>query len=196
MNSLSFDQVLFLYFNGNHSPVLDQVMALVSNAASWIPVYLICVIILLRLIKGMNPSNFIVNITLVLFSLLCIYWICFDVLPQVFQHVVNRLKPCYDNDISSFVHTVGDVCADKYGFFAPRACTVFALSTFLCISFHGTFKWAKLFLIAWALVVSYSRIYVGAHYPMNVVVSASAGILIGYLSFRFYFYIKDSLLVI
>jgi undecaprenyl-diphosphatase len=66
----------------------------------------------------------------------------------------------------------------------------------MCLAFNETFKWVKVLLILWAIFVSYSRIYLGAHYPVNVMVSACSGVLIGYLGFRIYYYIKDSILVI
>jgi undecaprenyl-diphosphatase len=196
MKGLSLDQLLFLFFNEKHSPFFDWLMSLASNALTWIPVYLFGLFILLRILKFMNPSSFISNSSLVLFSLLVIVLICYQWLPLVFPYFVNRIKPCYDVDLSSVIHTVGDVCGDKYGFYAFRPCTVFALSTFLCFAFHETVKWMKLLLILWAIFVSYSRIYLGAHYPVNVVVSALSGIFIGYMAYRAYNYIKDSVLVI
>jgi len=196
MKELSLDQLLFLFFNGSHSPFFDWLMSLASNAFTWVPVYLAGIFILLRILKFMNPSSFVSNSSLVLISVLIIVLICYQWLPPVFQYFVNRQRPCYDADLSSAIHTVGDVCTDRYGFFAFRACTVFALSTFLCFAFHETFKWMKLLLILWAIFVSYSRIYLGAHYPVNVMVSAFAGILTGYLAYRMYSYIKESVLVI
>jgi undecaprenyl-diphosphatase len=196
MKSLSIDQFLFLYFNGNHSPFFDRIMSLASNGVTWIPFYLLGIFILLRILKFVNPSYFISNFLLIVISLGAIVLICYQWLPLVFPHFVSRLTPCYDNDISSAIHTVGNVCVNKYGFYAFRACTVFALSTFMCLAFNETFKWVKVLLILWAIVVSYSRIYLGAHYPVNVVVSACSGVLIGYLGFRIYYYIKDSILVI
>lgn len=196
MKSLSADQVLFLYFNKNHSPFFDWIMSMASNAVVWIPVYLIGILILLRVLKFVNPVSFISNFSLVLISILTIVLVCYEWLPPVFAHFISRLKPCYDSDLSAVIHTVGDVCEDKYGFYAFRACTVFALSTFLCFAFNETFKWLKVVLIFWALFVSYSRIYLGAHYPVNVVVSALSGVFIGYVAYRIYYYIKDSILVI
>jgi undecaprenyl-diphosphatase len=196
MKALSLDQLLFLFFNGKHSPFFDWIMVMASNALTWIPVYFVGIFILLRVLKFVSPAYFISNASLVIVSLLAIILICYQWLPLVFPHFVNRLRPYYDADISSAVHIVGNVCEKKYGFYTFRACTVFALSTFLCFAFHETFRWMKLLLILWALFVSYSRIYLGAHYPVNVVVSALSGVLIGYLAYRAYNYIKDSVLVI
>jgi undecaprenyl-diphosphatase len=196
MEALSKDQILFLFFNKHHSPLLDWLMNLASNSIVWLPLYLVGIIILLRLMKSMNPGYFISNFSLVIFSIAAIVLICQQWMPMIFPHFINRIKPCYDDDLSPLIHTVGDVCGDKYGFYAFRAGTVVALSTFLCFSFHESFRWLKGLFIMWAIIVSYSRIYVGAHYPVNVLISALIGFTIGYLAYKTYFYIKESLLVI
>jgi undecaprenyl-diphosphatase len=196
MKSLSTDKVLFLFFNGNHNPFFDVLMSLASNALTWIPFYLLVFFLLVKFLKFLNPSYIITNIFLVVSFLLIDILICYFALPEVFPYLISRIKPCFDTDISSMIHLVGDECNDKYGFYALRACTVFALSTFLAFSLDSTYKWMKIILICWALFVSYSRIYVGAQFPMNVFVSSLLGVTIGYLSYKTYLYIKNSVLVI
>jgi undecaprenyl-diphosphatase len=197
MNSLSIDQVLFLYFNGNHSPFFDQVMALVSNMLSFIPVYLLVFVAFLRILKYVNYSHItIVAVLIVSFAGFEIL-VCHEWLPTVFSHAINRVKPCYDSQICNSVRMIGDDCSEKYGFFAYRAAIATALSTFLSLLFNeGKTKWFRLVLILWALLVCYSRVYLGAHYPFNVLISAICGVLVGYLSYRFYDYVKNSVLVI
>jgi undecaprenyl-diphosphatase len=196
MESLTFDQQLFLSFNKNHSPVLDWLMSLASNALTWIPVYILGFFVLVRVLRFLNPSHYLSNLILVILFLGIDVFICYRALPELFPHFITRVKPCFDVTISSMIHTVGDQCGDKFGFYAFRACTVFALSTFLAFALDSTHKWIKISLILWAIFVSYSRIYLGAHFPVNVFVSALCGILIGYLSYKAYLYIKNSLLVI
>jgi undecaprenyl-diphosphatase len=196
MESLSLDQKLFLSFNKNHSPLLDFLMSLASNALTWIPLYLLVIFIVVRILRFLNPSYYISNTFLILLFLFIDVLICYEALPEIFPHFISRVKPCYDTSIASMVHVVGDECHDKFGFYAFRACTVFTLSTFLAFALDSTFKWLKFALFGWALIVSYSRIYLGAHFPVNVLVSVIAGIAIGYISYRIYFYIKDSVLVI
>lgn len=197
MNSLSIDQILFLYFNGNHNPFFDQLMPLASNMLSFIPVYLLVFLVFLRFLRYLNYSHISIVAILILsfvgFELL----VCMEWLPSVFLHTVKRVKPCYDSEICSSVRILGKTCDAKYGFFAHRAAIAVALSTFLSLLFNeGRAKWIRLPLILWALLVCYSRVYIGAHYPFNVLVSALCGILVGYLSYRFYDYVKNSVLVI
>lgn len=196
MKGLSLDQLLFLFFNQRHSPFFDSVMVYASNAVTWIPVYLIGFFLILRWLKQGSPSYFVINTFLLALSLSGIIFICYECLPVLFPHFISRIKPCYDEDISAAIHIVGDACSDKYGFYAFRACTVCALSTFLCLALKDPFKWIKFLLISWAVVVSYSRIYLGAHYPANVFISGIAGIVIGYTTYKLYHYIKDSVFVV
>ena len=193
---IKLDKSLFLYLNGIHSAFFDLIMYWASNMLLWIPVYLFFLLIFQRtLISKSYPYITSKNILIIGFILVDIL-ICVELLPPIFSAFASRIKPCYDPEISSVIHTVGDQCVEKFGFFTYRSCTIFAISTFLFFAFGNSFKWMKFCLIFLAILVSYSRIYLGAHYPLNVLASALLGITIGYLSYRLYFYIKNSVLII
>ncbi len=196
MKELSFEKSLFLYFNGKHSPFFDWLMSMVSNQLISIPVYLIFIFILIRTLKYLNTSYIITNAILVISCISLMVVVSRLVLPTIFEHMVSRLKPCYDSEVSSLMHLVGDKSEHHYGFYAFRACTAFAISTFLIFIFDESFKWVKFLLLVWAFFVAYSRIYLGAHYPADILVSVLSGTLLGYLIYRIYFYIKESVLVI
>ena len=171
-------------------------MSVASNTYTWIPIYLIVVFMLVRVLKFLNPSYIITNTSLLVISMGLLILVCVKALPPFFELFISRLKPCYDTGLSGSIHTVGDVCGHKYGFYTFKTGTVFAISTFLWMAFEDRPKWLRFVLIFWALLVSYSRVYMGAHYPVNVLVSALAGIFMGYLAYRIYYYIKDSVFVV
>lgn len=196
MKPLSFEKNLFLYFNGKHSPFFDMLMTVISNPWFFILFYIIFIYLLVRTLKFLNTSYIITNTIWVCTCIAMLVLISTMVLPAVFGHLVSRIKPYYDSEIASLTHFVGVKSDDHYGFFAYRACSAFAISTFLVMIFDETHRWVKILLVSWALFVAYSRIYLGAHYPADVIVSMLSGILLGYLVYRLYFYIKDSVLVI
>ncbi|MCW3083117.1 MAG: putative rane-associated phospholipid phosphatase [Bacteroidetes bacterium] len=196
MKELSFEKSLFLYFNGKHSPFFDWLMSMASNQFISIPFYLIFIFILVRTLKYLNTSYIVTNTILVLSCISLMIVVSRLVLPTVFEHLVSRIKPCYDSEVSSLMHLVGGKSGHHYGFYTFRACAAFAISTFLFLIFDESFKWVKILLLSWAVFVAYSRIYLGAHYPADVIVSVLSGALLGYLIYRMYFYIKDSVLVI
>ena len=196
MKPLSFEKNLFLYFNGKHSPFFDGVMSLISDPWFFIPFYLVFLFLLVRTLKFLNTSYIITNITWICTCIALLVVISKLVLPSVFEPLVSRIKPYYDSDIASLTHFVGERSEKHYGFFTFRACSAFAISTFLIFLFDESFRWVKLGLAAWAVFVAYSRIYLGAHYPADVIVSTITGIFLGYAIYRVYFYIKESVLVI
>jgi undecaprenyl-diphosphatase len=87
----------------------------------------------------------------------------------------QRLRPCHDPVIQHIVHVVGD-CGGQFGFASSHAANCFALA----MAFYLLFSTKKLsfFLFLWAIIVSYSRIYVGVHFPSDLIVGALVGVMI------------------
>ncbi len=98
----------------------------------------------------------------------------------------ERLRPCHDPIIQHLVHVVGD-CGGQYGFVSSHAANSFALlmSVYLMTKKAGiSTKILLPFLMFWAIIVSYSRIYVGVHFPTDVVVGALVGVIIPSILFQ------------
>jgi undecaprenyl-diphosphatase len=91
----------------------------------------------------------------------------------------QRLRPCHDPLIQHFVHVVGN-CGGQYGFVSSHASNSFALvaALFILFKIHKIETKIVLFLSIWAIIVSYSRIYVGVHYPTDILVGGLIGSLI------------------
>lgn len=98
----------------------------------------------------------------------------------LFKDVFLRYRPCHNLDISHLVHLV-DGCGGKYGFVSSHAANTFALATYLGVVLKKHFPKMLLWMLIWAAVVSYSRIYLGVHYPADIVVGAILGVGIGLL---------------
>jgi undecaprenyl-diphosphatase len=97
---------------------------------------------------------------------------------------VGRLRPCYDESLQDLLHMVSG-CGGKYGFISSHATNSFAVSTFLTLLLGNDYKWIGLIYI-WALLISYSRIYLGVHYPGDIISGAFAGIILGIIFFKLY----------
>lgn len=98
---------------------------------------------------------------------------------------VQRLRPCRDDSIRDLVHLVGNYCGGKFGFVSSHAANTFALASMTAPMLKK--RWYSVSIFAWATVVSYSRIYVGVHYPGDVLCGALLGMIIGfslYFAFR------------
>ncbi len=101
---------------------------------------------------------------------------------QLFKEVFQRLRPCHNPQIAELVHLV-DGCGGKYGFISSHATNTFALALFMGLVLNKHIPFIFIGLLCWAIVVSYSRVYVGVHYVSDIFVGALLGMLIGWLVF-------------
>ncbi len=107
-----------------------------------------------------------------------------DQLSDLVKNSVDRLRPCQEPSLQGLVHIVNGICGGKYGFVSSHAANSFntALLSLLLVRK----RWYSFLIIIWASAVSYSRIYLGVHYPADVLSGAIMGILIGYSIYRCY----------
>ncbi len=199
MNILEkIDESLFLILNGNHQAILDYLMLLASNLLSFIPVFLVSIYIAVKYFRKQDDYYYtFINIALIIVILVMQYFLCRYLLNDMFKGLLSRERPCVNPNISAFVRMLRNDCkTTPQSYFSYKTCLMFCLSSFLFFTVKEGFKGFKVLLIIWSLLVAYSRIYVGDHYPLNVFISAITGIATGYLIYRLYYYIKYSLLVI
>lgn len=165
-----FDKWLFLLINGANHPVLDDIMALVSLKWIWIPLY---AFMLFALIKHHRFQS----IYIVLFVVLLVT-MSDQLSVHLFKNMFLRLRPCHSADLQGLVHLVNNHCGGQYGFVSSHAANVFGLTFFIGPFLNISQRFWMPFLIFWAIVVSYSRIYLGVHYPFDVTVGALLGIAV------------------
>lgn len=162
---------LFLFLNGHHNAFFDPIMYWISNKWFWLPFYLFMVILIARAYKKRSILIFICIGVLVTLS------------DQISSHLikpwVKRLRPSHNPDIAHLVHLSKAGPGGLYGFVSGHATNSFALFIFLAIVLNSKFNWLKWVLLLWALLICYSRIYVGVHYPGDVVCGAVVGGLLG-----------------
>lgn len=170
------DKELLLFINNTHSPLWDEIMIKATDRFFWIPFY---VLIGVFLIWKFRKKAWLV---LLVVSILIIFTDQFT--SALLKPMFERLRPCHDDSIKGLLRLVYG-CGGKYGFVSSHAANTFALSTFLILLFNKQY-WFVYFLYAWALFVSYSRIYLGAHYPGDILGGAIAGILFAFLFYRLY----------
>lgn len=169
----SFDKWLFLVLNGINHPVFDDLMFAISNRFIWIPLYAILAYLILRKYKGSVVYIFVAVAILITLS---------DQLAfHMFKEVFERLRPCHDPEIKDMVHLVNGHCGGQYGFLSSHASNSFALAWFLGPILNSEGKYWRSGLILWAIVVSYSRIYLGVHFPLDILAGCILGILIAEL---------------
>jgi len=177
------DTQLLLLINGLHNNFLDYVMVYLSSRWIWLPFYLFLIYLIIRQYKSGSY--------LVLAFLLLTVIISDQLSVHLFKNVFERLRPCHNPDVAPLLHMVTD-CGGQYGFVSSHAFNVFALASFLSFLLYRTFRWMPWVMFIWAALVSYSRIYLGVHYPSDVIAGAFLGFVDGFLMVRLYLFIEGS----
>lgn len=170
----SLDQQILLFFNGNHTPLMDEVMALITGKWIWIPFYLLLIDMLF---KKLGPKYAGLTLVAVVLAIVMTDQIC----ASVIRPIIGRLHPCNpDNPIFEYISLVKGIQPGGYSWPSCHAANSFALATLLsCVMRSRKFT---TFIFVWAIVVSISRLYCGVHYPTDILCGAAFGSVFGYLA--------------
>lgn len=170
------DRDLLIWLNQAHSPFWDTFMTIITGKWIWVPFYvLIAVFIYLN-----NKKSW----WLILLAIGCTI-ACADMFASSFlKPYVERLRPCHVLQLQEMLNMPGG-CGGKYGFISSHASNTFGLATFLFLLFRDKYSWISLIFV-WALIVSYSRIYLAVHYPGDILAGMVAGSFWAVLFFNIY----------
>ena len=178
---LEYDREIFLYFNGLHTPWLDPVMLFITETISWMPLYLFLIYLIF---KDHQKEGLLVLVGIVITIVLAD-----QVTSSLMKPYFARFRPSHEPSLQSLVHIVNGYKGGKFGFASSHAANTFGTATFLFLLFGKTRKWIVM-LFLWAAVVTYSRIYLGVHYPGDILVGALVGMLAAVASFWLYRWMK------
>ena len=171
----AWDKGMFIRLNSEWTnPFFDSVFPFIRHSLFWAPLYLfIAVFIALNFgRKGLW------------WSLLFICTIALTDMAgtRLFKEVFQRLRPCQDPEFRSYVRLLLQQCSGHFSFVSNHAANHFGMATFVLLTFRGLFhRWMYLAL-AWAFFIGYAQVYVGVHYPLDVLGGAAVGVLAGVLT--------------
>jgi undecaprenyl-diphosphatase len=171
----TWDSDLFQLINQAHQPWLDQPMVIISGKLTWIPLYAFLIYLLYKEHKSKVWKTILYLISTVIFA--------DQVSSSISKPLFKRLRPCHVEAFQSWIH-LPDGCGGLYGFCSSHSANAFAVA----IGFYLVSKNRLMgtILIVWATLIAYSRIYLGAHYPLDVIMGAIVGGIGSFTLFQAY----------
>ncbi len=177
---VQYDKELFLWLNNMGSTTWDSFWMFVTNKLSSTPIYLGLLILSYKKLGFKKTILLLMTIALLITVT--------DQLSNFFKYGVQRLRPCYDPDVNSLMRLVKNSCGGKFGYFSAHAANASAVAFFFVFLFRKQVKYLGIALIIWALVVAYSRVYIGVHFPLDVITGLLIGLLMSWLFTKLYIF--------
>lgn len=168
---MTINEQIFLFFNSGHTEFLDSFLSICTAAGTWIPLYLVCAIALSCRFGWQKALIMVASIGLAvgLSDLIC---------ARLIRPYFQILRPGnLDNPFSEYVTVINNHRGGKYGFPSCHAANCFAWVVGFCIFTKD--NWVKILLLLWAAFICYTRMYVGKHYPADLLAGAIIGSCIG-----------------
>lgn len=164
----SWDESLFLLLNGMRADWLDPLMLALTGTATWIPFYVLLLYFLIRKYRKESVWYLLGIVGLILLA---------DQFTSGFMKpYFERLRPCHDPRWEGIIFNYSG-CGGRYGFASSHASNTFAIASYLWLIFQTT---SSRWLFLWAFIIAYTRVYLGVHYPADILVGAIVGIISGF----------------
>ncbi len=176
---INWDTELFLWLNSLGTSSWDGFWLAISETKTWIPLYAVLLLLLSRELKSwiLLWAVLIVVLNLILTDQGSTWF---------FKEQFERLRPCHVIALQDQMRLVKAGCGGQYGFLSAHAANTFGMAMLVGSLTRGRYPWLRPVLFLWAAFVAYSRIYIGVHYPLDVIAGALYGVLCGSLIYAIF----------
>lgn len=176
---IQLDRQWLLALNGSESLYLDILVRTLTNAVTWVPLYISLFFLVLR-----NNESFLKILIIIGCAGLCVLF-AGTVDDTIVKPLVARWRPTHDEQIGALVDVVDGYRGGRFGFFSAHACNTFSIAVFFSLLVRS--RLLTVFLVGWSLVNCWTRLYLGVHFPGDILVGLLWGGIVGtvvYLLFR------------
>ncbi len=172
---LQNDTELFLFLNNLGSPRWDTIWLIVTDKLTFIPLYAVLLYLLYKKFGLKSMLVFVVVVALMIAFT--------DQITNVFKRGFQRPRPCRESHLIDQMRFIAVRCG-KYGFFSGHSSNSMAAAVFAGLMLKSYCKNLIFILLIWSLIVAYSRIYVGVHYPLDIVCGLTFGAFTGFIFYK------------
>ena len=173
---LKYDTDLFLFLNNLGSESWDGFWLFVTHKLSSIPLYLVLLYLVWKHFQWKGALLILVCVAKMITAT--------DQLANLFKYVLfERPRPCRVEDLQDQMRLVANGCG-RYGYFSAHAASSMAVAVFVGLLLRNNYKYLPFLLLFWAVLIAYSRIYLGVHYPLDIITGMFFGGIIGWFFYK------------
>lgn len=172
---LTWDKELLLWLNSFHAPWLDPMMFWTTKTFFWLPLYALLIFLVFKHYKTEG--------WFVLLGAAVVVLLCDQITSTFMKPFFERLRPSHEPSLQGLLHIVNGYRGGRYGFSSGHAANTLGTAFFVWLSLRGRVRLIGIIFL-WAALMTYTRIYLGVHYPGDILVGACIGLACGWLGFR------------
>ncbi|WP_395058673.1 phosphatase PAP2 family protein [Flavobacterium sp.] len=172
---IAIDKELLVFLNGLGSETFDPLWLIITKQSSWIPLF---IFLLYLVYKKFGPKQ-----TIIIVLFVAVLLTVNNTITELFKSTFQRLRPCNDLEIKDVIRNIKP--SSSFSFFSGHSSNTMAVFVFLYSIFKKQYKYFWL-LILWPFVFAYSRIYLGLHFPTDILAGYTCGIIMGYITYIIY----------
>lgn len=171
-------QVLSL-FNGSDNIMLDQMVQILTSGLTWIPLYVMLFFVVMRNNETMGQIALVVGS-----AIFCVLF-ADGLVDGIIKQLAERWRPSNDPTFKYMVQVVDDIRPKGYSFCSAHAANTMSLAVFFSLLIRS--KMLTITLVIWSLINCWTRLYLGAHYPSDILCGMIIGIIVGILVYLLYY---------
>jgi undecaprenyl-diphosphatase len=175
---INADIELLIYLNNLGTEQWDGIWLILSDKFSAIPLY--------GLLLFLSFKQFGLKKTMWMLLFIAVLITFSDQTSNLFKYGFKRLRPCHDELVVNKIRLVKDYCGGLYSYFSAHASNAISIAIFFGLLLRDKFKYLSVILIIWAVLVAYSRVYIGVHFPLDIITGMLFGLLYGTIFYKLY----------